>query len=97
MAKKLKPDLKPKKQNMKLFQYVKSIYESKITLHSDREATVEGCRGVIDCYDDLITLKLLDGTATFIGENLHIITFSDSEVSFCGKIKSVEFSTRGDS
>ncbi len=94
MAKKLKPDMKIQKPRMKLFENLPELKGPIINLCSDREASVDGCRGVIDYYDDRIKLSIQGGTVTFFGRDLHIASFTESSALIKGKLNNIEFQVR---
>ncbi|HHW46535.1 MAG TPA: sporulation protein [Clostridiales bacterium] len=62
-----------------------------IELSTNREAVVDGCRGVIDYNEDRIKLNLGRGTVTFKGRNLQISSFNQSLAVIRGFILSLEF------
>lgn len=64
---------------------------ARIELNSNREATIDGCRGIIEYYDTMIVLNIGSGTVQFNGSGLSILSF-DSEVAVLrGRITSVEY------
>lgn len=64
---------------------------ARIELNSNREATIDGCRGIIEYYDTMIILNIGRGTVQFNGSGLSIVSF-DSEVAVLrGQITSVEY------
>ncbi len=64
----------------------------KLEIHSNRQAIVEGCKGVIEYNSDLVTLKCGKQTVSFLGANFEITSFFDETIVICGRISSVEFS-----
>lgn len=96
MGKKLRTGLVEKKTRMKLFSTDEIIgtLGSSIILFGNREVSVEGCRGVVDYYDNLIRLKVQDGTAVFNGQNLEIVSMTDETAVIKGVIGSVELDMR---
>lgn len=92
MAKKLQSDFKPRKEKIKLFGgELEAVGGPSIQLSGNREASVEGCRGVIDYYETQIKLRLPGGTVTFKGANLGIYSLTDTAALIRGQIDSVEF------
>ncbi len=62
-----------------------------ITLCSDREVTVDGCRGVISCSEDYIKLSLGGRAVGIAGRTLTIKSLTEREIIIFGCIRSVEF------
>lgn len=62
-----------------------------IQLSTNREAIVDGCRGVIDYCEDKIKLNLGKGTVTFKGRNLQITSYIQSQAVINGFIISLDF------
>ncbi len=62
-----------------------------LTLNSDRELTVDGCRGVISCSEDYIKLSIGSRAVGVSGRVLTIKSLTEREVIIVGCIKSVEF------
>lgn len=62
-----------------------------ITLHTNREVSVDGCRGVIVCSAETIKLNIGGGTVSFLGKNLMIKSLTDKEAVLAGQIQRVEF------
>ena len=62
-----------------------------IELHSNREAVVDGCKGLIDYSDSAVRLNIGCGTVTFSGRSLEIKTLSDSEAVIAGWITDISF------
>lgn len=64
---------------------------ARIELLSNREATVDGCRGILDYSDEAVRLNVGNGSVTFFGRDLMIKTLSDREAVLAGHIQRVEF------
>lgn len=98
MSKKLKTGLKPKKDKMRLFGSEELIGLSGpvMSISGNREAAIEGCRGVVDYYENLVKLKISGGTVTFTGNGLNIITMTDESALIRGTIGNIEFDMRSD-
>ncbi len=94
MAKKLKPDMKPQKRKLSLFESVPELSGPIINLCSNREASVDGCRGVVDYYDDRIKLSIKGGSVTFYGQGLYIASFTESSAEIRGSLQNIEFQVR---
>lgn len=95
MAKKLKPDVKFQKPKMRLFEPLPEISGPVINLCSNREASVDGCRGVVDYYDDRIKLNIKGGSVTFFGQDLRITSFTENSAVLSGRLQNIEFQVRG--
>lgn len=63
----------------------------RIELFSNREAVVDGCKGIVEYYDNLIKLNIGNGTVTFSGKNMHIVSFGAEGTVITGKIDNVEY------
>lgn len=94
MAKKLKPDMKTTKPRLKLFEPFQEASGPLINLTSNREASVDGCRGVVDYYDDRIKLSIQGGSVTFFGQGLHITSFNENSAVISGRLQNIEFQVR---
>jgi len=64
----------------------------RIELQETREATVDGCKGILEYKDERIKLKLSNKTVTFAGLNLEIKTFTNERVIISGYIAGIDFS-----
>ena len=62
-----------------------------VTVHSDREVTVDGCRGVISCSEDYIKLNIGNRAVGISGRSLMIKSLTDREIIIVGCILSVEY------
>lgn len=92
--KKLKPDMKFSKPKLNLFADLPEITGPIIKLCGNREVSVDGCRSVVDYYDDRIKLSISGGAVTFFGTDLKITTLTDSSATIKGKLNNVEFAVR---
>ena len=64
---------------------------AKIEMMGNREATVDGCRGVAEYSDTVIKLNISGGSVSFSGDGLEITCLYRSEATVRGNIRSVEF------
>lgn len=96
LSKKLKTDQTEKKQKLKFFQTeeILAANETVINIIGNKEVSIDGCKGVIDYYDNLIKIKLIKGAAVFSGSALTLCEFSDSGAVIRGNIESIEFVAR---
>ena len=90
MAKKLKPDVESRKPKWRLFSGVPELSGPIIQICGNREVSVDGCKGVIDYYDDRIKLRIDGGSVTFSGEGLTITSFNESAAVITGRLQNVE-------
>ena len=65
--------------------------ESKISINSNKEAVIEGCRSIIEYQDDRIKLNLGNKTVLFTGRNLSIDSLTVNGVVLSGIITGLEF------
>lgn len=93
MRKRLKTDFKPRKDKVKIFGVgeLSSISGPTIQLISNKEAIIDGCMGVIDYYDNLIKLRVVGGTVSFLGIGLVMSSLTDDSAEIKGEITSLEF------
>ena len=94
MAKKLKPDMKFGRQKIKLFEDLPELSGPIIRICSNREVSVDRCRGVVDYYENLIKLNIPGGTVSFMGDGLKLTSFTDTSALIKGRLQNVEFSVR---
>lgn len=66
---------------------------SQICLSGNREAVLDGCKGVLEYEPELIRLNLGDKVLQFTGRNLQIKCMSGENVILEGYIISVSFQT----
>ena len=64
---------------------------AQIELIGNREATVEGCLGIIEYGENEIALNLGDVTATFTGDRLRMKCMTKTGAVIEGEISSVQF------
>ncbi len=62
-----------------------------IELNSNREAVIDGCRGIIDYSETSVRINVGNGSVTFSGRELMIKTLTDKEAVIAGCISTVEF------
>lgn len=61
-------------------------------LLENREAVIDGCKGVQEYNDERIILKLNKKTVTFLGLNLELKAFKNERVIISGYIANIGFS-----
>lgn len=88
MSKTAKSDFSPKRA---LLSRVPEISGPIIRACGNRELSVDGCRGVKDCFDNRITLSVSGGMLTVTGDDLRITSFTDSSAVITGYILNIEF------
>ena len=57
----------------------------------NKEAVIDGCKGILDYSDDKIKLNLGNKTICFLGSNMCIKALSDEQAVITGTICSIEF------
>lgn len=62
-----------------------------IELHANREAVIDGCRGIIDYSEDAVRMNVGSGSVTFFGRNLMLKNLTDREAILAGHIQRIEF------
>lgn len=65
--------------------------DSRVELLSNKEATIEGCKGIMDYERNYIKLNIGSGTVAFFGKDLYAYSYSGDTVILRGKISSLEF------
>lgn len=97
MRRKLKTDMKTKSNKIKFFDTRETAGVKGPVTHicGDRQASVDGCLGVIDYYENIIRLRVQSGTVTFCGTGLCMEELTDTLAEISGKIASVAFETEG--
>lgn len=93
MGKKLRTNLKKNKQKIRFFgtDEVAELSGPIIRLCSNKEMSVDGCRNIVDYYENLIKLNLSGGSVTVTGNNLCIVSLTDNSATIKGNILNVEF------
>lgn len=64
---------------------------SKITINSNKEAIIEGCRSILEYESDRVKLNLGNKTLLIVGNELSIESLTVSGVVISGTIHSLEF------
>ena len=97
MSKKIKLNRAKSKEKLKLFGIAfKNINDpfsklAQISLKGNREVIIDGCYGIIEYTDCLISVNIGGGTLKFIGVDFTVSDYSDSNIIVQGIIKSIEF------
>lgn len=92
---KLKSDHKQKKEKINLLApMTTAVSGPKIELYSNKEAAIDGCKGVIDYRDDLIKFRVTGGAVTINGEKIELLELTDNSALIKGEFQSVEFLMR---
>ncbi len=97
VGRKMPTEFKKKKEKLTLFGVGELSASSgpEIQLTSNKSASVEGCKGVVDYYDSLVKLKIQNGTVCFYGHSLVIVSLTDTNAEIKGEIDKVEFNVKG--
>ncbi len=64
---------------------------SRVEVLSNNEATIEGCKGIMDYDKNYIKLNIGNGTVSFFGKDLYAYSYCGDIVILKGKISSLEF------
>ena len=64
---------------------------ARIVLHSNKEAIIDGCKGVVEYDENRIVIKLKNKNIKFTGLNLNISSYEKNYVVVKGEFQSVEF------
>ena len=73
---------------------VSVVSGSFIEIFSNTQASVEGCRSILEYDGACIKLDCTDFCVCFRGDGLYIRAMSDSNAMVCGTIVSIDFSTK---
>ena len=88
------------KKKLKIFSYNKAFEDEKrlkgtrIEMLSNKELSLDGCKGIIEYNDVYVRIKISDGELTVLGTSLDIPVFDGPVITVTGKISSVEFGVR---
>ena len=63
-------------------------------IYSNKEAVIDGCKGVLDYYETLVKLRVAGGTLTFSGADLSLLELGESSARITGQIANVEFALK---
>ena len=72
----------------------KRISGARIEMISNKELSVDGCRGISEYNDVYVRLKIIGGEITVVGTSLDIPVYDGPQITVKGIIKSIEFSVR---
>ncbi len=64
---------------------------ARIVLHSNKEAIIDGCKGISEYDEDCIVLKLKNKNIMFKGCDLNISSYEKNYVVIKGNFQSIEF------
>ena len=62
-----------------------------IHMEGTREVSIEGCRGILEYENDIISLRAKDMCITVRGEGLTMRSFFGNHIRIIGRIKSVSY------
>lgn len=96
MAKKIRLGIKNRSDKIRLFSYEDDLKNAvgkyfKVEIISDKSALIEGCCGVLNYYDTVITLAVEGGSVCFCGNGLDLNSLCDGTLEISGLITSVEY------
>lgn len=89
-----------KRKALRIFRYndavtgMKKISGAKIEMLSNREISVDGCKGIAEYSDVYAKIKITGGTMTISGKNLDIPLFDGPVITVTGMIETIEFCVR---
>ena len=89
-----------KRKSLNIFRYndavdsVKKISGAKIEMFSNREITVDGCRGIAEYSDVCAKIRITGGSMIISGKNLDIPIFDGPLITVTGTIETIEFCVR---
>ncbi len=64
---------------------------ARIVLHSNKEAIVDGCTGIVEYDENCIVLKLKNKIIKFTGNKLSVSSLDKQFVAIKGEFLSIEF------
>lgn len=64
---------------------------AKIEIYSNKQAVIDGCKGVIDYTSESVTLNCGNGTVLFLGSDFSISSYLENGLVLTGNISSLEF------
>ncbi len=97
MSKKIKLNKRKAKEKFKLFgaaiQLTSDPFSklAQINLKGNREMIVDGCYGIEEYSDCLISINIGNSTLKIIGFDFSISDYSESNITVRGIIKNIEF------
>ncbi|MBE6761297.1 MAG: hypothetical protein E7551_03330 [Ruminococcaceae bacterium] len=97
MSKKIKLGKERAKEKFKLFGSALGINDdpfsklAQINLKGDREIIIDGCCGIIEYSDCLISINIGNSTLKVMGFDFIISDYSESNITVKGNIKNIEF------
>lgn len=97
MSKKIKLNKRKAKEKFKLFgaaiQMTSDPFSklAQINLKGNREMIVDGCYGIEEYSDCLISINIGNSTLKIIGFDFSISDYSESNITVKGIIKNIEF------
>lgn len=97
MSKKIKLGRQKAKEKVKLFGLAFQIPSdpfsklAEINIKGDKEIIIDGCYGIIEYSDTLISVSIGKPTLKIMGFDLMVSDYFDSNITVTGIIKSIEF------
>ena len=97
MSKKIKLNRQTAKEKFKLFgaalQFTGDPFSklAQITLKGNREIIIDGCYGIIEYSDCLISVNIGNSTLKLMGFDFCISDYTELNITVRGNIKSLEF------
>lgn len=97
MSKKIKLIKRKAKDKFRLFGKALQISDdpfsklAQITLKGNREIIIDGCYGIIEYSDCLISVNIGNSTLKIMGFDFSISDYSESNITVKGIIKNIDF------
>ncbi|MBO4431952.1 MAG: YabP/YqfC family sporulation protein [Clostridia bacterium] len=76
------------------FKNAKKFSGAKIEMLSNREISVDGCRGITEYNDSYVKLKIIGGLLIISGKGLQIPIFEKPIITVTGIIENIELCIR---
>lgn len=73
---------------------IKKISGARIEMISNKEVSIDGCKGIVEYNDEYVKLRISDGVLVLIGSSLSIPVFDGPFITISGKISNIEFCVR---
>ena len=78
----------------KTIESARKFSGAKIEMLSNREISVDGCRGILEYNDEYIKIKIIGGILIINGKTLKIPIFERPLITVTGEIGGIEFCVR---
>ena len=82
---------KKERQKIHTLTLANTALESSIELTSNKEALIEGCSGIVEYNDTLVTVNCKNNTVTIEGADINLKTLASDVVEVTGQFKTISF------